>query len=104
MTNKQIIEDIKKEIKEIKKDYDITEWDSINVDKMESGDAYNRGYYRALASTLKILTTKENKSFFQKLQDFMEKENFKLTKQTNDGKDIFTRKEDKIITEIFIED
>lgn len=46
----------------------------------------------------------EEKSFFQKLQDFMEKENFKLTDQTKDGKDIFTRNKEKVITEIFLND
>ena len=104
MTNKEIIKDIKKEIKEIEKEYDITEWDYTYTDRMEPSEAFNRGYHRALTSTLKILTKKEDKSFFQKLQDFMEKENFKLIDQTNDGKDIFRRKKDKVITEIFIED
>ena len=104
MNNKEIIKDIKKEIKTIEKEYDSADWGYSSLSKMNSEEAFSRGYYRALNATLKMLTINEDKNFFQKLQDFMEKENFKLTDQTNNGKDIFRRKEDKVITEIFIED
>lgn len=52
-----------------------------------------------------VKITEKDKSFFQKLQDFMEEENFRLTDQTENGKDIFTRKPyDQIKIDIYIED
>ena len=65
---------------------------------------------KKLEKKITIQKINKNKSFFQKLQDFMEKEKFYLDNQTPDGQDIFTRegnkteKIEKVITEIFLND
>lgn len=55
MNNKNITKNIEKEIKTIEKEYDTTDWDFTDVDKMNPNEAYNRGYYRALQSFIKML-------------------------------------------------
>ena len=70
-------------------------------------------YEKEIKKLEKKITTQEinkRKSFFQKLQNFMEKENFYLDDETPNGQDIFTRerkkteKVEKVITEIFLND
>lgn len=47
-----IIKNINKEIKQISKNFDVKDWDEQKIEHMSSGEAYNRGYYRALQTTL----------------------------------------------------
>jgi len=49
---------IKVEIKAIKKDYDPSNWDYIEVDRMESDEAFNRGCYRVYNQVLSWLNSK----------------------------------------------
>jgi hypothetical protein len=55
MTIKKIIKELKAELKDIEKDYDPSDWDYQDVDKLDSNEAYARGYYRAYESVLSML-------------------------------------------------
>ena len=76
MNNENIIKKIKKEIKTIEKEYDTADWDFVDVDRMNSDEAFNRGYYRALQNFNKMLLKFSlktsffipiNKNFFRRL-------------------------------------
>ena len=49
---------IKTEIKFIEKDYDPSGWNYIEVDRMESDEAFNRGCYRVYNQVLSWLNIK----------------------------------------------
>jgi len=48
MTKEQAKKEIKKEIKKIEKEFDIASWDYLDVSRMDSEEAFNRGCYRTL--------------------------------------------------------
>jgi len=48
-----------KNIKTIEKEYEPSDWDYLDVDRMESNEAYNRGCYRILEELLKQLKNKK---------------------------------------------
>lgn len=40
---------------EIKKEHNVAEWEMVDVDDMDSNEAFNRGYYRALQACYRLL-------------------------------------------------
>ena len=52
MDNQEIKKQIKKELKQIEREYDSNDWDHKDIDKMSPDEAYNRGYFRAYRSVL----------------------------------------------------
>lgn len=51
----EAIKSIDRELKDIEREYPTTDWDTMDVDKMDAAAAYNRGYYRALQSVKNML-------------------------------------------------
>jgi hypothetical protein len=55
MTKKELANWIKKELKDIKQRWDTSAWDYQEVDRMDSEEAFDRGYGTALEVLLKKL-------------------------------------------------
>ena len=55
MDNQEIKKQIKRELKQIEREYDLNDWDHKDIDKMSPDEAYNRGYFLAYKSILNFL-------------------------------------------------
>lgn len=60
MTKKEIIKSLNQEMKAIRRDVrkdgsSVRDWPSIDVDRMNPNEAFNRGYYRALTAIKTLL-------------------------------------------------
>ena len=55
MKKEKIVKEIKRELKDIEKEFDPSDWDYQNVEGMNGDEAYNRGLYRAYESVLGML-------------------------------------------------
>lgn len=55
MTNQELKKEIKRELKSTERYYDVKSWEDIAVERMEAGEAYSRGYYRACQMILEVL-------------------------------------------------
>jgi hypothetical protein len=53
MTKKELANWIKKELNDIKQRWDTSAWDYLEVDRMDSEEAFDRGYGTALEVLLK---------------------------------------------------
>ncbi len=60
MATQDIKKAIRRELNSIEREFDTSAWNDLEVEKMEPGEAYNRGYYRALYFSLDKLEEDEN--------------------------------------------
>jgi hypothetical protein len=60
MTTKQVIQSLKREIKKIEKEWDVSNWCYVSADRLDGVEAYDMGYYEAMKATLHNLENGNN--------------------------------------------